>query len=71
MTPKIINLREAITIPGTKMNGVITIDLITKHFKTILTLGPEGVLVESAGKQALIPMHNIKLIIFGEDNESK
>lgn len=62
MTPKTVQLTRAITIPGTKLLGAISIQPL-KHPEAVMTITPEGLLVEQGDIIALVPFSNIDLII--------
>jgi len=58
-------LREAITIPGTKVVSDFTLSP-KKQIGISISVCELGVLVDTTKGQALIPMSNVKVIILGE-----
>ena len=58
-------LREAITIPGTKVVSDFTLSP-KKQVGISISVCELGILVDTAKGQALIPMSNVKVIILGE-----
>lgn len=64
-----VDLWEAITIPGTNIAGDKSIQprVSTKHPGCLLTLTPEGLIVEYRGCIALVPMGNVKLVLFDKE----
>lgn len=69
MKAKSVQLSQAVTIPGTKILGEISIQP-EKHPDTNLTVSADGVIVESQGITALIPLSNVKSIILHSGEES-
>jgi hypothetical protein len=58
-------LKEAVTIPGTKVVSDFTLSP-KKQIGISISVCELGVLVDTAKGQALIPMSNVKVIILGE-----
>lgn len=69
MKAKSVQLSQAVTIPGTKILGEISIQP-EKHPDTNLTVSSDGVIVESQGITALIPLSNVKSIILQAGDEN-
>ena len=65
MTPKHVELFEAISILGTNIAGDKSIQPLTKHKGCKLTMTPEGMVVEYRDSFSLIPSANLKLVLFG------
>ncbi|NDG26429.1 MAG: hypothetical protein EB120_04540 [Proteobacteria bacterium] len=62
MKIKSIQMNIAITIPGSKVLGAISIHP-DKYPNTSLTLTERGVLVNTDGHAAIVPMSNIQCIV--------
>jgi hypothetical protein len=58
-------LKEAVTIPGTKVVSDFTLSS-KKQIGISISVCELGVLVDTTKGQALIPMSNVKVIILGE-----
>ena len=69
MKAKSVQLSQAVTIPGTKILGEISIHP-EKHPDANLTVSSDGVVVESQGITALIPLSNVKSIILQSAEEN-
>jgi|LakMenEpi12Oct12_1017442.scaffolds.fasta_scaffold00017_15 hypothetical protein len=69
MKVKSVEIINAITIPGTSVLGAISI-FPEKHPDVSLSLESNGVLVESRGISAIIPLTNIKSVILAPEVQS-
>jgi len=69
MRAKSVQLSQAVTIPGTKILGEISIQ-VDKHPDAQLTVSTDGVIVESHGITALIPLSNVKSIVLQPETKN-
>jgi hypothetical protein len=69
MKAKSVQLSQAVTIPGTKILGEMSIQP-EKHPDANLTVSSDGVIVESHGITALIPLSNVKSIVLQSSEEN-
>jgi hypothetical protein len=69
MKAKSVQLKEAVTIPGTKILGEMSIQP-EKHPSADLTISAEGILVQDQGVVALIPLSNVKSIVLQAESSN-
>lgn len=69
MKAKSVQLSQAVTIPGTKILGEMSIQP-EKHPDANLTVSSDGVVVQSNGILALIPLSNVKSIVLESDQDN-
>lgn len=70
MRAKYIQLAQAVTIPGTRILGDMSIQP-EKHPEAVLTVQEFGVSVKSCGISAFIPFSNIKSIILQDEDNGR
>lgn len=69
MKAKVLHLKQAITIPGTKILGAVSI-LPEKHPTAVMEVGDHGVLIKDHGIDTFVPMGNVLSIILSDEEES-
>jgi hypothetical protein len=70
MRAKSVQLKEAVTIPGTKILGEMSIQP-EKHPDAVISVSDSGVVVKSGTIVGFIPFSNIKSIVLQEEDNGR